>query len=76
MGQPVTGRSRRVKSYFGEPVCETIAAGDMKGDCSVDFANFELAAPGQNICHQTGADKICIPRCGRVLIVSEDAVQN
>jgi len=25
------------KSYFGEPVCETIIAGDINGDCVVDF---------------------------------------
>jgi predicted outer membrane repeat protein len=25
------------KSYFGKPVCETIIAGDINGDCKVDF---------------------------------------
>ena len=25
------------KSYFGEPVCEVIIAGDINGDCVVDF---------------------------------------
>jgi len=25
------------KSYFGEPVCETIIAGDINGDCRVDY---------------------------------------
>jgi hypothetical protein len=30
------------KSYFGEPVCETIIAGDINGDCTVDFADLAL----------------------------------
>ena len=25
------------KSYFGKPICETIIAGDINGDCKVDF---------------------------------------
>lgn len=28
------------KSYFGEPVCETIVAGDINGDCKVNFIDF------------------------------------
>jgi hypothetical protein len=32
------------KSYFGEPVCETIVAGDINGDCKVDFKDFALMA--------------------------------
>jgi hypothetical protein len=28
------------KSYFGKPVCETIVAGDINGDCKVDFLDF------------------------------------
>ena len=31
------GTSEASKSYFGEPVCETIIAGDINGDCKVDF---------------------------------------
>jgi hypothetical protein len=30
------------KSWFGEPVCETIIAGDINGDCKVDFADLAL----------------------------------
>jgi hypothetical protein len=30
------------KSYFGEPVCETIIAGDINGDCKVDFADLYI----------------------------------
>jgi len=30
------------KSYFGEPVCETIVAGDINGDCIVNFKDFAL----------------------------------
>ncbi len=32
------------KSYFGEPVCETIVAGDINGDCVVDFLDFRMMA--------------------------------
>ncbi|MHC4556934.1 MAG: C10 family peptidase [Planctomycetota bacterium] len=32
------------KSYFGTEVCETIVAGDINGDCKVDFADFALMA--------------------------------
>jgi hypothetical protein len=32
------------KSYFGEPVCETIVAGDINGDCAVNFKDFALMA--------------------------------
>jgi len=32
------------KSYFGEPVCETIVAGDINGDCKVDFVDFAIMA--------------------------------
>jgi len=32
------------KSYFGEPVCKTIVAGDINGDCKVDFADLTIMA--------------------------------
>jgi len=32
------------KSYFGEPLCETIVAGDINGDCIVNFKDFALMA--------------------------------
>lgn len=32
------------KSYFGQPVCETIVAGDINGDCLVNFLDFALMA--------------------------------
>ena len=32
------------KSYFDEPVCETIVAGDINGDCKVNFLDFRLMA--------------------------------
>jgi hypothetical protein len=32
------------KSYFGKPPCETIIAGDINGDCKVDFKDFALMA--------------------------------
>ena len=33
------GTSEASKSYFGKPVCETIVAGDINGDCKVDFTD-------------------------------------
>ena len=36
--------SEASKSYFGVPVCETIIAGDINGDCKVDFKDFQLMA--------------------------------
>ncbi|MHC4740636.1 MAG: hypothetical protein ACYS8Z_01925 [Planctomycetota bacterium] len=30
------------KSYFGGPACETIMAGDVNGDCAIDFKDFQL----------------------------------
>jgi hypothetical protein len=38
------GTSEASKSYFGEPVCETIVAGDINGDCKVNFLDFRLMA--------------------------------
>lgn len=32
------------KSYFGEPFCETIVAGDITGDCNVNFVDLALMA--------------------------------
>lgn len=36
------GTAEASKSYFGEPVCETIVAGDINGDCVVNFKDFAL----------------------------------
>jgi hypothetical protein len=38
------GTAEASKSYFGGPVCETIIAGDINGDCKVDFADFQIMA--------------------------------
>ncbi len=38
------GTAEASRSYFGEPVCETIVAGDINGDCRVDFADFAIMA--------------------------------
>ena len=38
------GTAEASKSYFGEPVCETIVAGDINGDCRVDFKDFAVMA--------------------------------
>ena len=38
------GTAEASKSYFGEPVCETIVAADINGDCRVDFADYTILA--------------------------------
>ncbi len=38
------GTTEASKSYFGGPVCEVIAAGDINGDCRVDWADLRLMA--------------------------------
>jgi hypothetical protein len=36
------GTEETSKSYFGKPVCEIIVAGDVNGDCIVNFKDFAL----------------------------------
>ena len=38
------GTPEASKSYFGEPLCEVIHAGDVNGDCRVDFDDFCIMA--------------------------------
>jgi len=38
------GTAEASKSYFGASVCETIIAGDINGDCRVDFKDFQIMA--------------------------------
>jgi hypothetical protein len=38
------GTPEASKSYFGEPICETIIAGDINGDCQVDRADLDIMA--------------------------------
>ena len=38
------GTGEASKSYFGEPPCDTIIAGDINGDCKVDLKDFTLFA--------------------------------
>ena len=38
------GTDEASKSYFGGPTCETITAGDVNGDCIVDYRDFQLMA--------------------------------
>ena len=38
------GTAEASKSYFGEPPCEIIVAGDINGDCIVNFDDFALMA--------------------------------
>jgi hypothetical protein len=36
------GTPEASKSYFGEPVCETVIAGDINGDCRINFLDFRF----------------------------------
>ena len=38
------GTAEASKSYFGKPLCEIIVAGDIDGDCEVNFRDFRLMA--------------------------------
>ena len=38
------GTAEASNSYFGQPVCETIVAGDINGDCKINFWDFRLMA--------------------------------
>jgi len=38
------GTKEASKSYFGLPLCKTIVAGDINGDCKVDFKDFAIMA--------------------------------
>ncbi|UCG56437.1 MAG: right-handed parallel beta-helix repeat-containing protein [Phycisphaerales bacterium] len=38
------GSPEASKSYFGEAVCDTVLAGDINGDCKVDFKDFMTMA--------------------------------
>jgi hypothetical protein len=38
------GTAEASKSYFGEPVCETIVAGDINGDCKVNLSDLATMA--------------------------------
>jgi len=38
------GTREASKSYFGEPVCETTVAGDINGDCKIDFIDLVILA--------------------------------
>jgi hypothetical protein len=38
------GTREASKSYFGKPPCETIVAGDINGDCIVNFLDFAIMA--------------------------------
>ena len=38
------GTAEASKSYFGEPVCDTIVAGDINGDCTVNWKDFAILA--------------------------------
>jgi hypothetical protein len=37
------GTAEASKSYFGKPPCETRVAGDVNGDCIVDYRDLAIA---------------------------------
>ena len=39
-----SGTAEAGKSYFGKPLCKTIVAGDVNGDCRINFLDFRLMA--------------------------------
>ena len=38
------GTAQASKSYLGDPLCETVVAGDINGDCKVNLTDFALMA--------------------------------
>lgn len=38
------GTAQASKSYFGNPPCQTVMAGDVNGDCEINFEDFRLMA--------------------------------
>lgn len=57
------------KSYFGEPVCETMLAGDINGDCVVDFADLAIVLshwmmPGKDFVNKPPTVKLIEPQDG------------
>ena len=38
------GMAEASKSYFNNPRCEIIVAGDINGDCVIDFKDFHVMA--------------------------------
>ena len=50
------GTPKASKTYFGEPVCETIVAGDINGDGQVDRADLEIMA-----LHWTDEEPLSLP---------------
>jgi len=50
------GTAEASKSYFGEPLCETIIAGDINGDCKVDFKDLQIMALQWGTAIDTGSD--------------------
>lgn len=50
------GMPEASKAYFGEPVCSTIIAGDINGDCEVNRADLEIMA-----LHWTDEEPLLLP---------------
>jgi len=49
------------KSYFGEPPCETVIAGDINGDCRVDFTDLQILALHWLENAQTASQSLPVP---------------
>lgn len=50
------GTPEASKSFFGEPICNSIVAGDINGDCKVDRADFDIM-----ILHWTDSEPPTLP---------------
>jgi len=64
------GTAEASKSYFGEPICETIVAGDINGDCKVDVLDLARMAcnwlgPGPLTLNQAPIVTITEPQDGQ-----------
>jgi hypothetical protein len=53
---PYGGTPKASKTYFGEPICETIVAGDINGDGQVNRADLEIMA-----LHWTDEEPLLLP---------------
>jgi hypothetical protein len=59
------GTAEASKSWFGGPSCETIIAGDINGDCRVDFEDLALLARHWLQAPPREADETYVPPASR-----------
>jgi hypothetical protein len=71
------GTSEASKAYFSRPPCETIMAGDINGDCRVDFADLALMSrhwlwPDASPPNPSPTIRIVSPRGGTIFVDRSD----